>query len=126
LEELVGWKYGSGRKLVQRITQTSLGFLLLQSTICSRTDIPESCWARGTGFWADNEARVQIAPSGMMKKRKDGFVTFLTPLRRWCVALVIVGISSEFFRLMSLIVSFVSPAAPPSTGRDATKTPSTN
>jgi hypothetical protein len=27
-------------------------------------------------FWADSEAKVQIAPSGMMKKRKDGFSIF--------------------------------------------------
>jgi hypothetical protein len=109
----VGWKYGPAGKSVQRITQTSLGFRLLQSTTCSRTDIPESRWARGAVFWADSEAMVQIAPSGMMKKRNDGFVIFLTPVRRWWVTLLIVGITGEFFRLMSSIVSFVSPAAPP-------------
>jgi hypothetical protein len=31
---------------------------------------------RGAAFWADSEAKVQIAPSGMMKKRKDGLVIF--------------------------------------------------
>jgi hypothetical protein len=27
-------------------------------------------------FWEDNEARVATAPSGIMKKRKDGFSIF--------------------------------------------------
>ena len=49
---------------------------------------PELRWARGTVFWADSEASVQIAPSGMMKKRKDGFIIF-EPL--FCIALFGVG-----------------------------------
>src|SRR5256885_15525078 len=62
-----------GRKLYQRalvslskeITQSSLGFLLLQPTTCWRTNVgPESRWARGLAFWADSEAKVQIAPRG--------------------------------------------------------------
>jgi hypothetical protein len=75
-EELIGWKYWSLTKPVQRITQTSLKFLLLQSTTCWCTNMPEARWARGAVFWADSEARVQIAPSGMMKTRNDGFVIF--------------------------------------------------
>jgi hypothetical protein len=64
-------------KDAQRITQTSLGFLLLQSITCWCTGVkPWSRWARGAVVWADSEARVQIAPSGMMKKRRDGFVIF--------------------------------------------------
>jgi hypothetical protein len=84
--------------------------LLLQSTTCSRTTIdPESRWTRGAAFWAESEARVQIAPSGMMKKRKVGFGIF--PHSWLAVALVTVDIEGEFFRLMSSIVSFVSWAA---------------
>jgi hypothetical protein len=71
-EILVDWK-----NHVQRITQISVGLFVLQSTTCSRTVIePWSRWARGAAFWADNEAKVQIAPSGMMKKRKDGLAIF--------------------------------------------------
>jgi hypothetical protein len=96
--------------LLGEITQTSLGFLLLQSTTCSRTNIvPVSRWARGAVFWADSEARVQIAPSGIMKKRKEGF-SMLVLLFGVGVALLIVGISGEFFRVMLWIVSIVSPA----------------
>src|SRR5664279_1200387 len=59
------------------MTQTSVEFLALQSTPCWRTNIePESRCTRGAVFWADSEARVQIAPSGMMKKRKDGLIIF--------------------------------------------------
>jgi hypothetical protein len=71
-EILVDWK-----NHVQRITQISVGLFVLQSTTCSRTGIePWSRWARGAAFCADNEAKVQIAPSGMMKKRKDGLTIF--------------------------------------------------
>ena len=67
------------------MTQTSVGLLVLQSTTCWCTGVkPVSRWARGAAFWAESEAKVQIAPSGMMKKRKDGFVIFLTPVWR-CV-----------------------------------------
>jgi hypothetical protein len=60
-------------------------------------------------FWADSEARVQTAPSGMMKKRKDGFSIFsLLLVFRVCSALVTIFVGAEFFRLMSSIVSFVS------------------
>src|ERR1700730_16370238 len=90
--------------------QTSEGFLLLQSTTCWRTNIePVSRWARGAVFWADSEAKVQIAPSGMMKKRKDGFVILSHSSSALASAVsVIVGIASEFFRVMSSIVSIVS------------------
>jgi hypothetical protein len=94
--------------LSKEITQTSEGFLLLQSTTCWRTNDPESRWVRGVVFWADSEAKVQIAPSGMMKKRKDGFSIFVTPLLLLCSALVIVGLTGDFFGVMSSIVSFVS------------------
>jgi hypothetical protein len=30
----------------------------------------------GRDVWADSEARVQTAPSGIMKRRKDGFSMF--------------------------------------------------
>src|SRR3954467_7377617 len=85
------WRYLVVRKTDQRavvspsveITQTSEGFLLLQSITCWRTSIePVSCWARGAAFWVDSEARVQIAPSGMMKKRKEGFSIVVVPVRR--------------------------------------------
>jgi hypothetical protein len=107
----------SEQKLVQRvvslsgeITQTSEGFLVLQSITCSRTSIePVSRWARGAVFWADSEARVQTAPSGIMKARKDGF-SMLTLLFGVGVALLSKGIGGEFFRVMSSIVSFVSSA----------------
>jgi hypothetical protein len=82
--------------------------LVLQSTTCSRTTIePASRWARGETFWADSEARVQTAPSGIMKKRKDGFSMFAL-LFGVGVALLMMGIGGEFFRVMSWIVSFVS------------------
>jgi hypothetical protein len=58
-------------------------------------------------FWADNEARVATAPSGIMKKRKDGFSMFAL-LFGVGVALLMIGIGREFFRVMSSIVSFVS------------------
>jgi hypothetical protein len=58
-------------------------------------------------FWADSEANVQIAPSGMMKKRKDGFSMF-SLLSASCSAFVIVGVTAKFFRVMSRIVSIVS------------------
>jgi len=54
------------------ITQTSAGRVWLQSTTCPRTGIapePRDC---GAVFWAESEASVQIAPSGMMKLRKLG------------------------------------------------------
>jgi hypothetical protein len=80
--------------------------LLLQSTTCSRTIIePVSRWARGLTLWADSEARVQMAPSGIMKKRKDGFSIFAL---LFGVVLLIMDIGGEFFRVMSPIVSFVS------------------
>jgi hypothetical protein len=95
--------------------------LLLQSTTCWRTNIePESRWARGAVFWLDSEAKVQIAPSGMMKKRKDGFCIVLTlehdlvrkpfPLFGTMLtsALVIVGVTAKLFEVMSSIVSIVS------------------
>jgi hypothetical protein len=82
--------------------------LLLQSTTCSRTNIePVSRWARGAVFWADNEAKVQTAPSGIMKRRKEGFSIFVL-LSGVGVAFVSVGVTAEFFRVMSSIVSFVS------------------
>jgi hypothetical protein len=82
--------------------------VVLQSTTCSRTTIkPVSRWARGETFWADSEARVQTAPSGIMKKRKDGFSMFAL-LFGVGVALLMKGIAAEFFRVMSPIVSFVS------------------
>jgi hypothetical protein len=94
--------------LSEEITQTSDGFLVLQSTTCWRTNIePESRWARGAVFWADSEAKVQSAPSGMMKKRKDGFSMF-SLLSGLCSALVIVGVTAKFFRVMLRIVSIVS------------------
>jgi hypothetical protein len=90
------------------ITQTSVGLLALQSTACSRTSIvPASRWARGVVFWADKEARVQTAPSGMTKKRKDGFSMF-SLLFGVGVALLTIGIGGEFFRVMSSNVSFAS------------------
>src|SRR3954447_7530110 len=65
------------------ITQTSEGFLLLQSITCWRTSIePVSCWARGAALWLDREARAPIAPSGMMKKGKEGFSIVVVPVRR--------------------------------------------
>jgi hypothetical protein len=64
------------RVLSMEITQTSEGFLLLQSTTCWRTNEPVSCCARGAVFWAESEARVQVAPSGMMKRRKVGLSMF--------------------------------------------------
>ncbi|WMT75579.1 hypothetical protein [Bradyrhizobium sp. Ash2021] len=106
MEGLVVWK------LVQRaplgITQTSAALLVLQSITCSRTTIePASRWARGAMFWADNEASVATAPSGIMKKRKDGFSMFAL-LFGVGVALLTIDIGREFFRVMSSIVSFVS------------------
>jgi hypothetical protein len=81
---------------------------VLQSTTCSRTIVePASRWARGETFWADNEAKVQTAPSGIMKRRKDGFSMFAL-LFGVGVALLMKGIGAEFFRVMSPIVSFVS------------------
>jgi len=101
LEDRLVRKLGRLEKLGQRITQTSLGFWFVQSTTCWRTNIePESRWARGAAFWADSEARVQIAPSGMMKKRKDGFSMF-SLLSGLCSALVIVGVAAEVFAVMS-------------------------
>src|SRR3954449_7013098 len=106
------WRYLVVRKLGQRavvspsweITQTSEGFLLLQSITCWRTSIePVSCWARGAAFWLDSEARVQIAPRGMMKKRKVGFSIVVVPSD-----VLTKGLRVEFFRLMSSIVSLVS------------------
>jgi hypothetical protein len=47
---------------------------------------------------------VQIAPSGMMKKRKDGFSIVRTPRS----AFLMIGVAEYLFRLMSPIVSFVS------------------
>jgi hypothetical protein len=41
-----------------------------------------SCWARGAAFWLESEARVQIAPSGIMKKRKVGFSIAVVPVWR--------------------------------------------
>jgi len=83
-----------------------VALLVLQSTTCSRTTIElESRWARGLTFWADSEARVQMAPSGMMKKRKDGFSIFAL---LFGVVLLVMSIGGEFFRVMSSIVSFVS------------------
>jgi hypothetical protein len=68
-------------KLVQRrylMTQTSETFRMLQSTTCSRTGLePVSRSARGAMFWLDSEASVATAPSGMMKKRKEGFNIFV-------------------------------------------------
>ena len=94
--------------LLKEITQTSEGFLLLQSTTCSRTNIvPVSRWARGAVFWADSEAKVQTAPSGIMKKRKEGFSMLVLPFG-FGVALLIMSIAREFFRVMSWIVSIVS------------------
>jgi hypothetical protein len=102
-------KYRRSENSVQRITQTSLRLLLLQSTTCSCTSIePRSRCARGAVFWVDREARVQIAPSGMMKKRKGGLVISLTPLSASRFDSVIIGLKSQFFRMMSSIVSFVS------------------
>src|SRR3954452_11092517 len=107
------WRYLVVRKLGQRavvspsweITQTSEGFLLLQSITCWRTSIePVSCWARGAAFWLDSEARVQIAPSGIIKKRKVGFSIAVVPVG---VSLM-KGLTAKFFRLMSSIVSLVS------------------
>src|ERR1700694_5144295 len=86
----------------------SAGFLLLQSTTCWWTNEPLSRWARGVAFCADNEARVQIAPSGMMKRRNDGFSIFELLFSLVCSALVMVVVTSVFFRPMSPIVSFVS------------------
>jgi hypothetical protein len=87
-----------------------VGFLLLQSTTCWRTCIGlEPRWACGAVFWADNEAKVQIAPSGMIRKRNDGFSIGLTPLHL-CSALVIVDVTAEFFRVMSSFVSIASQA----------------
>jgi hypothetical protein len=43
---------------------------------------PVSCWARGAAFWLESEARVQIAPSGIMKKRKVGFSIAVVPVWR--------------------------------------------
>jgi hypothetical protein len=58
-------------------------------------------------FWVDKEARVQIAPSGMMKKRNDGLIIFLTPLWRRRLPMI-AGIAAKFFRVMLSIVSIVS------------------
>jgi hypothetical protein len=92
----------SVRNPVQRIRQTSLGLLLLQSTTCSCTGIePWSRWPRGAAFWADREAKVQIAPSGIMKKRKDGLVISLTPLSALVLDLASMGLTGQFFRVMS-------------------------
>jgi hypothetical protein len=97
-----------GVTLSWEITQISFGFLLLQSTTCSRTNVePLSRWARGWMFWAERVARVATAPSGTMKKRKDGFSMFAL-LFGVGVALVMIGIGGEFFRVMSPNVSFVS------------------
>ena len=100
-------------KLVQRhlITQTSVTLLELQSTTCSRTSVePVSRWARGLTFWADKEARVATAPSGMMKKRNEGFSMF-SLLSGVGVALLTLFVGGLFFRVMSSIVSFVSSPA---------------
>jgi hypothetical protein len=52
-------------------------------------------------FWADSEAKVQIAPSGMMKKRRVGFSIVRALHRLWCSALVILGLACDSFRVMS-------------------------
>src|ERR1700710_1898125 len=65
---------------------------------------PVSCWARGAAFWLESEARVQIAPSGIMKKRKVGFSIAVVPVG----VSLIKGLTADFFRLMSSIVSLVS------------------
>src|SRR5712671_3328709 len=60
------------------MTQTSETCRVLQSTTCSRTVIePVSRCARGAMFWLDSEASVATAPSGMMKKRNEGFSMFV-------------------------------------------------
>jgi hypothetical protein len=90
------------------ITQTSAALLALQSTTCSRTNIvPTSRWVRGETFWLDSDAMVATAPSGMMKKRKDGFTIFVV-LFGVGVAIDVNSIESEFFRVMSSSVSIVS------------------
>ena len=71
----------------------------------------DALWARGAAFGADSEARVQIAPSGMMKKRNDGFSIFELLFSLVRSALVSVVVTTVLFRLMSPIVSFVSWAA---------------
>jgi len=54
----------SSENSVQRITQTSLRLCCLQSTTCSSPGSnPGRACARGTVFWVDREARVQIAPT---------------------------------------------------------------
>jgi hypothetical protein len=60
-------------------------------------------------FWLDSEASVATAPSGMMKKRKEGFSMFVL-LFGDGVALMVNGMGAEFFRVMSSIVSIVSSA----------------
>jgi hypothetical protein len=55
-------------------------------------------------FWADSEAKVQIAPSGMIEEAEGRLCHF----SHSSPALVIVVVTSEFFRAMSSIVSFVS------------------
>jgi hypothetical protein len=80
--------------------------LALQSTTCSRTNIDlASRWAGGAIFWLDSEAKVATAPSGIMKKRKDGFSTFGL---LFGVGALTIGVQREFFRVMSRIVSIVS------------------
>jgi hypothetical protein len=92
--------------------------LLLQSITCWCTNIePESRWARGVTFWLDSEARVQIAPSGMMEKAEGRFQHFFhssSVCLSGCLALVIVCLARLFFRVMSSIVSFVSSGKNPS------------
>jgi hypothetical protein len=98
------------------ITQTSLGFLLLQSITCWRTSIePVSCWARGAGFWLESEARVQIAPSGMMKKRKEGFSIVVVPVWR----LVDDWFTRQFFPVdvVNCFIGFVAPISCERIGR---------
>ena len=107
LEGVVGLETRSG-VACYLITQTSVGLLLLQSTTCSRTNVePASRWARGLTFWADSEAKVATAPSGIMKRRKEGFSMF-SLLSGVGVALLMIFVRRSFFRLMSWIVSFVS------------------
>jgi hypothetical protein len=105
-EDLVVWKPVQSASF--GITQISAVLLVLQSITCSRTTmVPASRWARGATFWADSEARVATAPIGMMKRRKDGFSMFAL-LFGVGVALLMIVVGSEFFRVMSSIVSFVS------------------
>jgi hypothetical protein len=107
LEDWSAWKLV---EISYLMTQTSETFRVLQSTTCSRTVIePASRCARGAMFWLDREASVATAPSGMMKKRKDGFSMFVL-LFGVGVALTVSGVEAQFFRVMSSNVSMVSSA----------------